>query len=481
MTKLKSIISIALAAGAVSTVSFAQDEASQSADREQIMVVLDASGSMWGRVEGKTKISIVRKAYSDFIADWDGEKVDTGLIAYGHRRKGDCSDIELLATPGQKSDRALKRIVKNLSPKGKTPLGDAVRMAAEELKYTEQSATVILLSDGVETCGVDPCQLGLDLEKSGVDFTAHVVGLDIKSEADKAQLQCLAENTGGQFTTVENARELDEALSQTVKAVQTLSFQGLIGDSDIPASYVAWTLTGSDVNLSAHSDSGSLPIDAISEGSLPPGRYIITGQAENYSGSTEFNLPSSESVINVHLFPAVPTTRLTVIGDIYVDAEFEVQWEGEGFTEDRISVVPVGGAWDTAISTAVISSGNPVRLKAPTNAGPYELIYLSNRYELNRLDKRVKIDVLESQYQLKSVGDIRAGQDFMVDWKGPGIEGDMIAIGPRTSGSDDYSALTWVEGAGPVSLTAPDSPGDYELRYYGDGYQLQFVQPVTVK
>jgi Ca-activated chloride channel family protein len=87
--------------------------------------------------------------------------------------------------------------VDGISPKGKTPLSESVRRAAAELKYTEEKATVILVSDGEETCNLDPCKVGEELEKQGVDFTAHVIGFSLVKQVQQDQLRCLAEKTGG--------------------------------------------------------------------------------------------------------------------------------------------------------------------------------------------------------------------------------------------------------------------------------------------
>ena len=59
---------------------------------ENVMLVLDASGSMWGQIDGRTKIEIAREASGKVVSGWD-QANQVGLIAYGHRRKGDCSDI----------------------------------------------------------------------------------------------------------------------------------------------------------------------------------------------------------------------------------------------------------------------------------------------------------------------------------------------------------------------------------------------------
>lgn len=179
----------------------------------QSILVLDASGSMWGQIEGQPKIAIAREAVAAMLADWSGG--DLGLMAYGHRRKGDCSDIELLIEPAGFDAAAIRHQVDTLNPKGMTPISTAVRQAAERLRYTEQKATVILVSDGEETCNADPCALGAELERLGIDFTAHVVGFDIArgSTAD-TQLRCLAEHTGGRYVEARDAGELNRALGE---------------------------------------------------------------------------------------------------------------------------------------------------------------------------------------------------------------------------------------------------------------------------
>lgn len=177
------------------------------------MLVLDASGSMWGQVEGKAKIGLARDAVSAMLDSWPATN-SLGLMAYGHRTKGDCNDIEVLINADNTDVQAVRSAVAKLNPKGKTPITAAVRIAAEQLKFTEQKATVILVSDGEETCDADPCSLGTELDKLGVDFTAHVVGFDVGQNAKaQQQLKCLANNTGGQYFEADNAAELSKALN----------------------------------------------------------------------------------------------------------------------------------------------------------------------------------------------------------------------------------------------------------------------------
>jgi Ca-activated chloride channel family protein len=186
------------------------------AEKGQVVMVLDASGSMWGQVQGKTKIEVAREVIGDLISNWDPD-LHLGLIGYGHRKKGDCADIESIIEPGVVDSARFISAVHGLNPKGMTPLSDAVIQAAQQLRYTEQKATVILVSDGIETCEKDPCAVGEELEKLGVDFTAHVIGFDVTKKEEKEQLECLARNTGGQFFSASDAESLQQALEQIVE------------------------------------------------------------------------------------------------------------------------------------------------------------------------------------------------------------------------------------------------------------------------
>ncbi len=63
------------------------------------IIVLDASGSMWGQIEGRAKLEIAREALGSVLSGMD-PATEVGLMAYGHRSKGDCADIELVVPPG---------------------------------------------------------------------------------------------------------------------------------------------------------------------------------------------------------------------------------------------------------------------------------------------------------------------------------------------------------------------------------------------
>ncbi len=188
------------------------------AAQERIMLILDSSGSMWGQIDGVNKHLIAREVIGTVLADID-ENVEMGVMAYGHRRKGDCGDIQTLVPVGPVNPKQIVQRIKEIQPRGKTPISASVRRAAEALKYSEEKATIVLVSDGLETCDADPCALATELEQLGVDFTVHVVGFDLGHQ-DTKTLSCLADNTGGTFIQASDADELSDAFGEVVEAVQ---------------------------------------------------------------------------------------------------------------------------------------------------------------------------------------------------------------------------------------------------------------------
>ena len=96
----------------------------------RVILVLDASGSMWGQIDGKSKMEIAKDVVGRVVGTWKPEN-ELGLVAYGHREKGSCEDIEVLREPGALDAGDYMSAVNALNPKGKTPMTAAVRMAAE--------------------------------------------------------------------------------------------------------------------------------------------------------------------------------------------------------------------------------------------------------------------------------------------------------------------------------------------------------------
>ncbi|RWL19118.1 MAG: VWA domain-containing protein [Mesorhizobium sp.] len=183
---------------------------------DRVVIVLDASGSMWAQIDRKPKLEIARESLRTVLQSVPADR-EIGFMAYGHREKGSCEDIELIVPPQAGSAAAVSAAADSLKFIGKTPLTSAVKQAAEALKYTEDKTTVILITDGLETCKGDPCALGKELRAAGVDFTVNVVGFGLTADEGK-QVACPADNTGGKYIQASDEQALQDALVETIAA-----------------------------------------------------------------------------------------------------------------------------------------------------------------------------------------------------------------------------------------------------------------------
>ncbi len=197
--------------------------ASGMADGRAI-IVLDASGSMWDELDGRPKVDIAREALNAVLQALPGD-VELGLLAYGHREKGNCDDIELIVPPATGRAAAISTAAEFLNFTGKTPLTAAVRQAAQALDTTNRPGTVILITDGVDNCSGDPCALAAELEQAGTDFTAHVVGFGLNPD-EAATVACLATVTGGSYFQADDLQTLTLALQDTVLVSNTNDTSG---------------------------------------------------------------------------------------------------------------------------------------------------------------------------------------------------------------------------------------------------------------
>ena len=111
---------------------------SQTQEPEDLVLILDGSGSMWRELNSEHMIVSARKVLGTLV---DGLPSDqqVGLIAYGHNREGDCSDIETLAPIGPLDPTSLKSSIEAINPKGKTPITDSVNRAFDLLREARKS------------------------------------------------------------------------------------------------------------------------------------------------------------------------------------------------------------------------------------------------------------------------------------------------------------------------------------------------------
>lgn len=188
------------------------------------MLVFDGSGSMAGRDHlgignAFMRIERVRKALGQVLPAVAPHR-RLGLITYGPGPYNRCDNIELRLRPERNAAGRIQATVDAIVPAGRTPLTAAVRQAADVLEYRTRPGVVVLLTDGEETCGGNPCALAKRLKAQSADLTIHVIGyrmMDFSwTGGGLLDVKCLASETGGSYLGVETADELIAALAKTL-------------------------------------------------------------------------------------------------------------------------------------------------------------------------------------------------------------------------------------------------------------------------
>ena len=378
-----------------------------AAAENKAMIVLDGSGSMWGRIDDEPKITIARRVLTEVLAGNAGD-LALGLMAYGHRAKGKCDDIEILVPAASGASSAIAAAAEKINPKGKTPITRAVRQAAETLRYTEDKATVILITDGLETCAADPCALARELEKTGVDFTTHVVGFGLSAEEGR-QVACLAEETGGLYIPAGDAAALNEALTDTVvETAQAAPEPEPAPEPEAPAELPSATLDAPETveigkRFKVKWDGPGGHFDYVS---------LFDPKAQNGEGRN------------------VGYKRL-------VNDDME---------------------------------NKQVTLIAPVRPGQYELRYLFDR-KRSVIATR-PIEVVDAPVSLSAPATVPIGRRFTVEWVGPGERRDSIDIFNPDARQGEGKIVRGKQlphgdmDKRTVELTAPADPGFYQLRYW---------------
>ncbi len=177
-----------------------------------LIFIYDASGSMWGQLQGKTKKEIAATVLTSSVNELpQNQKI--GLVAYGHRKKGDCKDVEFLVDVKSGTKAQVNQAIKGINPLGKTPLAYSALQVIDKLRSTKMKATIILVTDGIESCGGNICDVIRAAKKEGIDFKLHIIGFGLKA-GETEQLKCAAEAGDGNYYDAADAGGLGIVLTE---------------------------------------------------------------------------------------------------------------------------------------------------------------------------------------------------------------------------------------------------------------------------
>ncbi len=205
----------------------AQPNPPASGDGKMIEIILDASGSMAGKLAtGEPKLEAAKKAVAELASKLPGT-LTIAFRAYGHQSakdKHDCMDTQLLVPfgPLAQSKDTILALSSGLQAKGYTPITYVLQKAAEDFPAAfGDERMIILVSDGIETCEGDPCAAAKALDKANPKILIHTVGFGV-DEAARRQLDCIARATGGAYFGAADAGQLIAALSQAIRTASVV-------------------------------------------------------------------------------------------------------------------------------------------------------------------------------------------------------------------------------------------------------------------
>lgn len=232
-------------------VTWANNTAPNRAQRVEI--ILDASGSMLGQINGQRKIDIAHSALNMLINQLP-DSAEVALRTYGRRRSNDCQDTELVQ-PLRKLDRAA--LIASIGsivpvPESRTPLAHSIQQTAEDLRAIDGKVTIVLVSDGDETCNGDPGLTAEQLHTAHPQISVSVIGFAVGPGEWRSRLQATATRGGGSYFDAANADQLAIALQQVVTndcsiraSGSTELVRGLIGQRiELPSGSYSVTIDG---------------------------------------------------------------------------------------------------------------------------------------------------------------------------------------------------------------------------------------------
>mgnify|MGYP000851210583 CR=1 FL=1 len=215
----------------------AQNKAGKKATR--VLFVFDASRSMVSKYGNLTRMEGAKDLFYKFIDSLSRDKsMQFALRMYGHTVKyppGSCKDSKLLVPFGANNIALIKQKVKEAKPTGITPIEHSLTEAAGDFPDAKTNNIVIIITDGIEECGGDPCKARQKLMQKGIVFKPFIIGIGLSPEQIKT-FECVGSYfdfaDAGSFSTITNIIQ-QQQLNKTTLQVNLLNSQSLPLETDV--------------------------------------------------------------------------------------------------------------------------------------------------------------------------------------------------------------------------------------------------------
>jgi Ca-activated chloride channel family protein len=189
---------------------------------EHVVIILDASYSMIEPLEGnETKMVAAKRVVLDALRRIP-PSTHLGLRIYGYTQNPltACNASKLVVPLGLNNRPEIAKAILKIRPTGETPISLSIeRSIAQDFIGVTGKKSILLVSDGMETCAADPCRVSMAQLRKGSDVTINTVALGLKHNPDaEKQLKCVALGTMGKFYRANTSAELADSLNKALKA-----------------------------------------------------------------------------------------------------------------------------------------------------------------------------------------------------------------------------------------------------------------------
>ena len=197
--------------------SFSQTKFANPKDLTRILFLLDGSQSMgngWDRSSRMEEAKRILSALADSLSHL--QNVELGLRVYGHQSDqslGNCHDTRLEVPFSKSSCRFIKKKLESIHPQGITPIALSLQKCAVDFPKDESRNVVILITDGAESCGGNPCAIAKDLQSKGIILKPFIIGLGVEKEIS-TDLECI-----GKYTNAPDSKAFEDIIANTISIV----------------------------------------------------------------------------------------------------------------------------------------------------------------------------------------------------------------------------------------------------------------------
>ena len=183
-----------------------------------VELILDASGSMLKRLDGKRRIAIAKEVLGEAVNKHIPAGTPVALRVFGHKEPGACrSDLEIPLRPLDPVEATSAIDAVTAMNLAKTPIADSLDKVESDLKGATGPRVIVLVTDGEETCEGDADKVIRKLRDRGLDVTLNIVGFAIDDAGLESQFESWADLGGGRYFSAKNQEGLSESLQAALK------------------------------------------------------------------------------------------------------------------------------------------------------------------------------------------------------------------------------------------------------------------------